>query len=308
MNLSPARRLLLALAAVVCLGVLGLLGGCHKKEAGGDVMAEVNGKKIQRSEVDRYYKLQVGSAEQQQPTSPEQEASLRLSILDVLIQRAIELQRAEKMGLVSTDDEVESKLNEMKSAYTEEKFQEELKKQGQNLDDLKRDIRDNLTIQKLLNKEVNSKITISETDLTNYYNSHKAEFNRVEPGYDLAQIVVYVQPPPGMPKPSEEDPKRRIQMIFNRLQSGEDFGTVAARYSEHADTAGSGGRMGILPESAIKQMDALTREAIMKLKPGDMTAIISVLPPGQSQPAGYRIVKLLGKEPAGQRDLSDPRV
>ena len=66
--------------------------------------------------------------------------------------------------------------------------------------------------------------------------------------------------------------------------------------------------MGILPESSVKQMDPATREAILKLKPGDMTGIISVINPANSQTVGYRIVKLLGKEPAGQRDLSDPRV
>jgi peptidyl-prolyl cis-trans isomerase SurA len=296
-------------AGILSLGLFLGISSCTKKEAAGDVMAEVNGRKILRSEVDKYYKLQVGQVSEQQKPSTEQEASLRLSILDVLIQRRIELQRAEKLGLVSTDDEVDSKLNEMKSSYTEEKFQEELKKQGQTLDDLKRDIRDNLTIEKLLNKEVKSKITISDADLTNYYNSHKAEFNRVEPGYDLAQIIVYTAAMPGASRPaSDQDPRRRIQVIYNRLQSGEDFGGVAARYSEHADTASSGGRMGIIPESSIRSMDAGTRDAILKIKAGEMTGIIAVVNPASGQPAGYRIVKLLGKEPAGQRDLSDPRV
>lgn len=300
---------ILRFAGILSLGVFLGISSCNRKEAAGDVMAEVNGKKIQRSMVDRYYKLQVGQVSEQQKPSPEQEASLRLNILDVLIQREIELQRAEKLGLVTTDDEVESKLNEMKSSYTEEKFQEELKKQGQTLDDLKRDIRDNLAIQKLLNKEVNSKITISEADLSAYYNSHKAEFNRVEPGYDLAQIIVYTQSMAGATRPATpDDPRRRIQVIYNRLQSGEDFGNVAQRYSEHADTASSGGRMGIIPESSVRQMDTGTRDALLKLKPGEMTGIVAVINPASGQPAGYRIVKMLGKEPAGQRDLSDPRV
>ena len=299
----------LRVAGILSLAMFLGISSCNRKEAAGDVMAEVNGKKILRAEVDKWYKRQVGQVSDSQKPSSEQESSLRLNILDVLIQREIEMQRAEKLGLVTTDDEVDAKLNEMKSGYTEEKFQEELKKQGQSVDDLKRDIRDNLTIQKLLNKEVNSKITISDADLSTYYNSHKAEFNRVEPGYDLAQIIVYTQAMPGATKPATpDDPRRRIQVIYNRLQSGEDFGNVAQRYSEHADTATSGGRMGIIPESAIRQMDAATRDALLKMKPGEMTGIITVTNPASGQPAGYRIVKLLGKEPAGQRDLSDPRV
>jgi peptidyl-prolyl cis-trans isomerase SurA len=310
LNPHPFRRRVSWLAAVLALAVLGLgFTGCNKKEAGADVMAEVNGKKVLRSDVDRFYRIQMGAVADQQKPSAEQEASMRLSILDILIQRQIELQRAEKLGLVTNDDEVDSKLNEMKAAYTtEDKFIEDLKKQGQTVDELKHDIRDNLTITKLLNKEVNSKISISDADLNAYYQAHKAEFNRVEPGYDLAQVLVYVQPPPGMPRPDEPDPRRRIQMIYNRLQSGEDFSQVAARFSEHADTANSGGRMGIVSESAVKSMDPATREAILKLKPGEMTGIIPVQVAPSAPPAGYRIVKLLGKEPAGQRDLSDPRV
>jgi peptidyl-prolyl cis-trans isomerase SurA len=120
---------------------------------------------------------------------------------------------------------------------------------------------------------------------------------------------VYTQAMPGASKPATDlDPRRRIQTIYNRLQSGEDFSSVAARYSEHADTASSGGRMGIIPESGVRQMDAATRDALLKMKPGDMTGIIAVINPASGQPAGYRIVKLLGKEPAGQRDLNDPRV
>ena len=48
----------------------------------------------------------------------------------------------------------------------------------------------------MINKEVTSKITISDADITAYYNAHKAEFNLVEPQYHLAQIVVTTRPTP----------------------------------------------------------------------------------------------------------------
>jgi peptidyl-prolyl cis-trans isomerase SurA len=46
----------------------------------------------------------------------------------------------------------------------------------------------------------------------------------------------------------------------------------------------------------------------MKLRPGQFSGIITVVNPNTRQPVGYRIVRLVGKEPAGQRDLNDPRV
>src|SRR5260370_16563296 len=60
-------------------------------------------------------------------------------------------------------------------------------------------------------------------------------------------------------------------------------------------------------EAALKTDDAATREAVMKLKPGQYTPVIPMLNPSNHQPVGYMIVKLISKEPAGQRDLKDPR-
>ncbi|HET7893862.1 MAG TPA: peptidylprolyl isomerase, partial [Candidatus Sulfotelmatobacter sp.] len=57
-----------------------------------------------------------------------------------------------------------------------------------------------------------------------------------------------------------------------------------------------------------KGTDPSTRDAVMKLKPGQYSPIISVVNPSTKQALGYRIVKLVSKEPAGQRELSDPRV
>jgi peptidyl-prolyl cis-trans isomerase SurA len=66
--------------------------------------------------------------------------------------------------------------------------------------------------------------------------------------------------------------------------------------------------LGMAPESALKTADPATREAVMKLKPGQYTPVIPMLSPANHQPFGYMIVKLIAKEPAGQRDLNDPRV
>lgn len=62
------------------------------------------------------------------------------------------------------------------------------------------------------------------------------------------------------------------------------------------------------PESALKNADPLTRDAVMKLKPGQYTPVIPVINPTNHLTVGYLIVKLISKEPAGQRDLNDPRV
>jgi peptidyl-prolyl cis-trans isomerase SurA len=272
----------------------------------------VNGRKILRSEVDKYYKNQTaGSPEQPQG---EQATSLQLSILKELIDNEIMMQRAEKLGLLATDEEVDSKINELKAPYTQEEFERRLKEKNLTLDDLKRDMRRNLTVDKVINKEIKSKITISDSDITNYYNQHKSEFNLIEPQYHVAQIVVTTQP--GQVRNLKNDKaqnateaKSKIQQLLNRLESGEDFATVAMNYSEDPNTAENGGDMGFMPESALKQTDPGTRDAIARLRAGQVSNVIPVtMGPASHSIWGYRILKVFAKEPAGQRNLNDPRV
>ncbi|MGH9496089.1 MAG: peptidylprolyl isomerase, partial [Candidatus Sulfotelmatobacter sp.] len=179
--------------------------------------------------------------------------------------------------------------------------------------DFKRDIRRSITVDKVLNKEVVSKINVTDQDISDYYNSHKAEFNLIEPQYHLAQIMVTSAPDPQAHNQNdkaqnEADARKKIQMIANRLDSGDDFGTLAMKYSEDPQTSGNGGDLGTVPESGLKQTDPATRETVMKLKPGQYSPIISVVNPTNRQAVGFRIVKIVAKEPAGQRELSDPRV
>ena len=294
-------------ACIVLMASLLALAGCNRGGAGQDVMAKVNGYKILRSEVDKSYNTQVAGAPQK-PTQAEEEA-LRLNILMQMISVQLHIQQAEKLGVVATDDEVESRFNQMKAPYTKEEFQKRLSDQSMTEADMKQEIRRNLTIEKLLNREIASKVTISDADISNYYNQHKPDFNLIEPRYHLAHIQVSIQPP-GMGQKGQTDAQARqkIQMIYNRLESGEDFATVAAQYSEDADTAHNGGDLGAIPESQLKRTDAATRDAVQKLKVGQYSNIINVVNPENHQTIGYRIVKLIGKEAAGQRDVNDPAV
>ncbi len=305
-------RFRLFLTVLLAVPLLAVSLGCGTKMAGDDVAATVDGRKITRADLEKYYENQTAGSPQQ--SSGEQATSLHLSILHQLVDFEILMRRAEKLGLLATDDEVERKLNEIKSPYTKEQFDARLKEKKLTLDDFKRDLRRQLTVDKVLNKEVTSKINVTDQDISNYYNAHKSEFNLVEPQYHLAQIFVTTAPNPQVHNlkndkaQNEADARKKIQMIVNRLDSGDDFGTLAMEYSEDMETSGNGGDLGFTPESALKNTDPVTRDAVTKLKPGQYTTVITVINPMTKQLVGFRIVKLIAKESAGQRELSDPRV
>src|ERR1700741_500592 len=306
---SVLCRQTLALCAVP---LMAFLTACPSKQGGADVVATVDGKKIFRADVEKYYQNQTAGTDQQ-PVG-EQATSLRLSILRQLIDDEILMRRAEKLGLLATDDEVDRKLNEIKSPYTQDQFEQKLKEKRITADDFKRDLRRSLTVEKVMNKEVTSKITVTDQDVNDYYNAHKGEFNLIEAQYHLAQIYVSPMPNPQVHNlkndkaQNEADARKKVQMLSNRLDSGEDFATLAMNYSEDSETSGNGGDLGFTPESSLQRTDPAPREVVMKLKSGQYSPIITIQDPVAKRVVGFRIVKLIPKEPAGQREYSDPRV
>jgi peptidyl-prolyl cis-trans isomerase SurA len=286
--------------------------GCHHAPSP-DVVATVNGKEILRSELERTYKASVG--DQPQQTSPEQGDIARLNILDQLIDYEILQQRAAKLNLAAGDDDVNAKLTEVKARYTQEEFDKHLKEMGITLDDYKRELRRNLTSEKLLNKEIESKINITDAEISGYYGSHKAEFNLIEPRYNVAQLVVTSAPSAQTANlqnnkaTNDTDARKKIQALYSKLESGDDFATLAENYSEDANTASNGGDMGFVFESQLKENPEVY-DAIGKLKPGQFTDVLPIVQGagGARRTVGYAIYKLLSREAAGQRALNDPNV
>ncbi len=75
---------------------------------------------------------------------------------------------------------------------------------------------------------------------------------------------------------NEADARKKIQMISNRLDSGDDFATLAMNYSEDPETSGNGGDLGTIPESSLRNTDPGTRDAVIKLKPGQYSPVITL--------------------------------
>jgi peptidyl-prolyl cis-trans isomerase SurA len=306
---TPFRLTVLVLSGITLIATI---SGCQRSPSP-DVMATVNGKDILRSEVEKYYTANLG--DNTQKPSPEQADIVRLNILRGMIEDEILWQRAAKLNLSASDEDVNAKLTEMKAPYTQEEFDKKLQAQNLSLDDLKRELRRSLTKTKLLNKEIESKINITDSEIGAYFTAHKAEFNLIEPRYGLAQIMVTSGPArqtgnlQNNKASGDADAKKKIQALHSKLDSGEDFSALAQNFSENPNTAANGGDMGFVSESQLRT-DPEIYSAIAKIKPGQITEILPVYDsagPGRHT-VGYAIYKLISREPAGQRELNDPRV
>jgi peptidyl-prolyl cis-trans isomerase SurA len=293
------RNIALSAAAVAAL----CLASCRKSPPA-NVAAEVNNHAITYAELDKTYR-QI--PQQPEGSSEDQMMSQKLELLSNLINNEIMLQRAEKLGLTAVDADVDTEFNKMKAPYTKEEFEKQLNDRHMTTDDLRSQLRRDLTIQKLINREITSHISITDADVSNFYNANKPSFNLAEPQVHLAQILVTSSPDPNVRNlknskaQNDADAKRKIQDIQSRLQRGEDFAMLAQNYSEDSNTAPNGGDMGFIPESALEKANPELRKMVVSLAPGTNSPIIHT-------EEGYRILKVLSHEPAGQRELNDPRV
>ena len=87
-----------------------------------------------------------------------------------------------------------AKFSELKAPYTQEEFQKQLDERKMSVDELKAQLRRDLSVQKLFNKEITSLITITDKDIGDFYAANKASFNLAEPQIHMAQILVTRQP------------------------------------------------------------------------------------------------------------------
>ncbi len=276
-----------------------------KKEPPANVAALVNDRPITYADLDKQYAAQFST-----PTpgaNADLEAIQRLELLRTMIDNEIMLQRAEKLGLMAQDSDVEAKFTELKAPYTQEEFEKQLQARKMTAAELKAQLRRDLSIQKLFNREVSSHITITDKEVAEFYHANRESFNLAEPQIHIAQILVTPRADPGLRNlrnddaQNEADARRKILSLEARLKQGEDFALLAQSYSEDPTTAPNGGDLGFIPESALTEAHVELRKIVVQLQPGQISPIIRT-------PEGYRILKLISREPAGQRDLNDPRV
>ncbi len=299
---SSSHRCLLFFAAFV--GVLWASSCAHWRSSKQEVWARVDGTPIYRSQVEAVYR-QRGPA-LPGPDKPGQNLTFQLNILNELIDQQILLERATQQQITISDKEVDARLAQIRSPYSDDDFHKELARQGLTPDNLRQQVRNELTIQKLIQKEITSRIVVTESEIADYYAHNKADFNVPQTEYHLAQILVTPVPDPQIRNLLNDDARnpneaqRKIKALYALLRSGEDFAKVAEQFSEDPRTAQGGGDMGFIPESSLNS-DRVVSKALKSLKPGQFSGILR-------DRKGFRIIKLLGKIQAGQRQLSDPQV
>jgi peptidyl-prolyl cis-trans isomerase SurA len=261
-----------------------------------EIIARVNNEIITRSEYDkaRQAAQEEAKSECQNRCTPDQ---LQVTIEDRqkntlrdLVDQSLLVQRGKDMG-VSVEPELIKRLDAIR---TENKLpsMEELEKavssQGLNWEDFKNNMRNTLLTQRVISSEVGSHITISDDEVTKYYEAHKTEFVRPEQ-VALREIVILTE---GKKPEALPDLKKKAETALKRVQDGEDFGEIAKRLSD-GSTKSQGGFLGIYKRGELsKELE----DKVFKMKRKDLTDVMETK-------QGFLILQVLEHYDEGQQSL-----
>ncbi len=283
---------------------------CGSLDSDGErLAASVNGERITFADLERYEAIRVlgGRGAARDPNS-QQEQLQRLNMLRELVDQRLLLQKADAQGLMASDPEVEAVIVRHRLPYqAPDAFDEHLAAVGIDLEDLRVEIRRQLTVEKLLMREVSSRVSVGESEMRDYYQRNLAAFTVPEDNLHLVQILVaesQVSPIPNLRNDDAtglEAARRKIQRVQDELEGGADFEELASLYSEDPASAANGGDMGFIPLSSLGEADVRLRRALIDLKPGETSAIVET-------GGEFRILRLLAVQPAGRQEFEDSRV
>lgn len=295
--------------ASVALSLIAVFAGCRgagpaaAPPASANAWAVVNGHEITKDEVDKAYRRMA--PDDQQP-SEEEIYTAKLNLLSELIVQQLLLDKAKELKVELTDAELDNAFNEAKKNIAPAAFEEELKRRNLTAADMREDLRRNMLAQKVVDHEVSTRAAVTDAEITAFFDTNKAQFNRDEDAVRIAQIVITPVREnqrtnrTGSDAGSAPEASAKAQMIMQRLKDGAPFGDVAADFSEDAESAQRGGDLGFVPMSALMKAPAPLRDAVLKSNPGTVQLV--------SGNGAYTIVLTVAKDKKGQKDLSMPEV
>lgn len=279
-------------------------GGADKGPSSPDVWAVVNGTELRRDHVERLYRTMLDN-NSGIPTD-EEALSAKLGILEDMINDELLIARAAGLQVAPTDDEINKAVTEQRGQLTEEAFVKQLGDRKITADEFRNEVKRELIVRKVVEKEVNDKVTISDAEIAAFYEKNRDQFNVKERQYHLAQIVVNSQPNPqvvnrrGDDATTPEQAERKVVMLTERLRTGDSFADLAADFSEDPQSSAQGGDIGFIPQSRLDSAPPQLRQAVMAMKEGQVSTVR----------AGTQItiLALVAVQEPGQREISNPEV
>jgi peptidyl-prolyl cis-trans isomerase SurA len=261
-----------------------------------EIVARVNNDVITREDLDHARASLTSEIQDEcQNCTPDQVhsqvAAKEKTLLRDLIDQSLLVQRG-KDDNINVDADVVKRLDAIRQQYKfpdMDTLEKEVTKSGQDFEDFKNQIKNQLLTQEVIRKEVGSRIIISHEDVVKYYESHKQEFVRPETVV-LREIFVSIESKPASDIPTL---RKKAENLRDRvIKNGDDFGELAKRFSD-SPTAQQSGELGSFERS---KLDPNISEKVFALNRGQMTDIIETK-------TGFEILQVRERYQSGEQPL-----
>jgi parvulin-like peptidyl-prolyl isomerase len=268
-------------AALLLTGLVFASTGCSDT----DVAARVNGDVIKRSELD----AQMQKSTEQFPdmfTGADGEGRLldfQRKLLDNMIDALLIRQAAEERGVSVTDEDVQAKVNELKTGFADDaQFAEALAQAGMDEQSLAEQVRDNLIAEKIITA-ITSETPVTDAEIEEYYEGNKQQFAE-KAGVHAAHILF------------ETDDKATAETVLEEVRADGDFAALAKQHSKDPGSAANGGDLGWPTTPYVTEFQAVCDA----LEPGEISDLVQTT-------YGWHIIKVVEKREARQKPLDEVR-
>lgn len=276
-----------------------LLGGFTQPaptgpQAADFIVAIVNSEPITNNEVrTRMLRYEQQLAQQGSPMPPRPQ--LAREVLERLITEKAQLQVAREEGVKVDDtlvDQAEQNVARQNGIDVSE-LHRRMQADGMDPNGYREELRNQLMLQRLRDRELESRVKVSELDVDQYL--HDQQQNGIDPALtqlNLAHILVAV--PENATEAQVGAARAKAQGLLERARAGEDFGKLAR---ENSDATGAAQNSGVIGMRTADRLPPLFVDAVRDLKAGDITNVLR-------SPAGFHIVKVLEKQQVGAAGVS----
>ncbi len=254
------------------------------------IVALVNSEPITNSEV-RTRLLRIEQQITQQGSAMPPRAELTRQVLEQLVSERTQIQQAKELG-IQVDEATLEQAEESIAAQNQMSladFRRRLAAEGVDANRLRSDLRNQILVQRVHEREVESRVQVSESDIDSYIREQGASTALSDLQLNLAHVLVLV--PEGVPEARIKELQARAQQVADRARAGGDFAALAREFSDAPEKA-NGGEFGLRPADRLPDLFV---DATRALGVGDVAGPLR-------SPAGFHVLKLLEKRQAGLPD------
>ncbi|MDA8107785.1 MAG: peptidylprolyl isomerase [Betaproteobacteria bacterium] len=248
------------------------------------IVAVVNKDVVTQSELDERVAFAERELRRQGTPLPDRK-QLEHQVLERLILEKAQLQLAHESGLKVEDAQLDAAIGRIaeRNKMSVPEFRAALEHDGVNFDKFRDEVRNQILLAQLREREVDDKIEVSNAEVERYLQEHKADAE--QPEYELAHILVRI---PDQASPEQiAQARERAEKARAEAVAGGDFGKIAATYSDASDAL-QGGAIGWRAQDRLPDLFV---NALKTMKPGDVSPVMR-------SPAGFHVIKLIARREA----------